>query len=150
MLPAHLRFWSPAMPAARTHALVASLFFSFFRGRRIHSQLPSYIPPPPTTPPLSSFFLLSALACTGGVRRRATGGGSSGGGGVARTGGNSNGMSMLRYYTDDAPGLKITPVRLPLTHMIAFYPPFPPTPFFFPRWIRLSKKVDTRAIVRTV
>ena len=24
-----------------------------------------------------------------------------------------NNMSMLRYYTDDSPGLKITPVRAP-------------------------------------
>mmetsp|Transcript_6624 Transcript_6624/g.26918 ORF Transcript_6624/g.26918 Transcript_6624/m.26918 type:complete len:84 (-) Transcript_6624:89-340(-) len=40
-----------------------------------------------------------------GVRRRNTGGG----GGAQKTG-QGNNMSMLRYYTDDSPGLKITPV----------------------------------------
>jgi protein transport protein SEC61 subunit beta len=44
-----------------------------------------------------------------GLRRRrtaSTGSGGGGGGSGAFRGGNSN---MLRFYTDDAPGLKITP-----------------------------------------
>jgi hypothetical protein len=43
------------------------------------------------------------------VRRR--GAGSGGGGGQGARTGQGNNMSMLRYYTDDSPGLKITPVR---------------------------------------
>ncbi|XP_024403916.1 uncharacterized protein [Physcomitrium patens] len=39
-------------------------------------------------------------------RRRTTSTGSGGGGGGSMRSGNSN---MLRFYTDDAPGLKITP-----------------------------------------
>mmetsp|Transcript_12212 Transcript_12212/g.45435 ORF Transcript_12212/g.45435 Transcript_12212/m.45435 type:complete len:89 (-) Transcript_12212:1078-1344(-) len=42
------------------------------------------------------------------VRRR--GAGSGGGGGQGARTGQGNNMSMLRYYTDDSPGLKITPV----------------------------------------
>jgi hypothetical protein len=58
----------------------------------------------------SSFPLVPIIAA---VRRR--GGGASGGGGAQRTG-QGNNMSMLRYYTDDSPGLKITPVRGRLSH----------------------------------
>nr|ABK25751.1 unknown [Picea sitchensis]ABK26018.1 unknown [Picea sitchensis]ACN40938.1 unknown [Picea sitchensis] len=51
-----------------------------------------------------------SAAATAGLRRRRTtsgsGGGGSGGGGFGGSGGGSN---MLRFYTDDAPGLKITP-----------------------------------------
>jgi len=47
----------------------------------------------------------STVSTSDGLRRRnAIGRGSSSGGGGANT------MSMLRYYTDDSPGLKITPV----------------------------------------
>lgn len=42
-----------------------------------------------------------------GPRRRRVGG--SGGGGGAAFGGGGSGSNMLRFYTDDAPGLKITP-----------------------------------------
>ncbi|KAK9124305.1 hypothetical protein Sjap_013907 [Stephania japonica] len=46
----------------------------------------------------------SAAAAAGMRRRRLTG--ASAGGGVGGGGGGSN---MLRFYTDDAPGVKITP-----------------------------------------
>lgn len=50
-----------------------------------------------------------SAAATAGMRRRRIGGstssGSVGGGG----GGSGAGNNMLRFYTDDAPGLKITP-----------------------------------------
>ncbi|KAI3823246.1 hypothetical protein L1987_04679 [Smallanthus sonchifolius] len=46
-------------------------------------------------------------AATAGLRRRRVATGSSSGFNGA-TGGN-NGSNMLRFYTDDAPGLKITP-----------------------------------------
>ena len=45
----------------------------------------------------------------GSLRRRNTGGGA----GAPARGQQGNNMSMLRYYTDDSPGLKITPVRSP-------------------------------------
>lgn len=44
-------------------------------------------------------------AATAGMRRRRTAGGAAGGGG-SFSGGGSN---MLRFYTDDAPGLKMSP-----------------------------------------
>ncbi|KMZ66913.1 Protein transport protein Sec61 subunit beta [Zostera marina] len=53
-----------------------------------------------------------SAAASAGMRRRRGGGGSAGlgggkgGGGVGGGGGSSN---MLRFYTDDAPGLKMTP-----------------------------------------
>ncbi|CAA7025013.1 unnamed protein product [Microthlaspi erraticum] len=50
-----------------------------------------------------------SAAATAGMRRRRLGGGggaSSGGGSAAGSGGSSN---MLRFYTDEAPGLKISP-----------------------------------------
>ena len=53
-----------------------------------------------------SYFPRADRDATAGVRRRNTGGG----GGAQKTG-QGNNMSMLRYYTDDSPGLKITPVR---------------------------------------
>ncbi|KAJ3703232.1 hypothetical protein LUZ61_006937 [Rhynchospora tenuis] len=45
-----------------------------------------------------------SAAATAGMRRRRTGGG---GGGFS--GGGGGGSNMLRFYTDDAPGLKMTP-----------------------------------------
>ncbi|KAG1339114.1 protein transport protein Sec61 subunit beta [Cocos nucifera] len=49
-----------------------------------------------------------SAAAAAGMRRRRLGGG--GGGGGASTGGFSGGGSnMLRFYTDEAPGLKMTP-----------------------------------------
>ncbi|KAM0941259.1 putative protein transport protein SecG/Sec61-beta/Sbh [Dioscorea sansibarensis] len=45
-------------------------------------------------------------AATAGMRRRRPGGGSGGSGGFTGGGGGSN---MLRFYTDDAPGLKMSP-----------------------------------------
>ncbi|RVW38830.1 hypothetical protein VitviT2T_007985 [Vitis vinifera] len=46
-------------------------------------------------------------AATAGMRRRRVGGGS--GGSSSGYGGGGSGSNMLRFYTDDAPGLKITP-----------------------------------------
>ncbi|KAK8955435.1 Protein transport protein Sec61 subunit beta [Platanthera guangdongensis] len=43
-----------------------------------------------------------------GMRRRRLGGGG-GGGSSASFGGGSGGSNMLRFYTDDAPGLKMSP-----------------------------------------
>ncbi|KAL6203063.1 hypothetical protein ACLB2K_026767 [Fragaria x ananassa] len=52
----------------------------------------------------------SAAATAGMRRRRLGGGGSSSSGGMSGGGGGSGaGNNMLRFYTDDAPGLKITP-----------------------------------------
>ncbi|XP_078180152.1 preprotein translocase Sec, Sec61-beta subunit protein [Carex rostrata] len=45
-----------------------------------------------------------SAAATAGMRRRRT---TSTGGGFS--GGNGGGSNMLRFYTDDAPGLKMTP-----------------------------------------
>ncbi|KAK6926817.1 Protein transport protein SecG/Sec61-beta/Sbh [Dillenia turbinata] len=47
----------------------------------------------------------SAAATAGMRRRRLTGGAAGGSGGFSGAGGSN----MLRFYTDDAPGLKITP-----------------------------------------
>ncbi|KAK9072599.1 hypothetical protein SSX86_009034 [Deinandra increscens subsp. villosa] len=49
-----------------------------------------------------------SAAATAGMRRRRLTTGSSSGFSGGTTGGN-NGSNMLRFYTDDAPGLKITP-----------------------------------------
>ncbi|CAL9092200.1 Protein transport protein sec61 [Musa troglodytarum] len=46
-------------------------------------------------------------AAAAGMRRRRLGGG--GGGGGFAGGGPGGGANMLRFYTDDAPGLKMTP-----------------------------------------
>ncbi|KAI3427678.1 uncharacterized protein J3R85_009248 [Psidium guajava] len=55
----------------------------------------------------------SAAATAGMRRRRLGGGGGAGGGGAAATGsgglGSGAGSNVLRFYTDDAPGLKISP-----------------------------------------
>lgn len=48
-------------------------------------------------------------AATAGLRRRRTTGGSGSGGGGAFGGSSGGPSNMLRFYTDDAPGLKITP-----------------------------------------
>ncbi|KAB2611000.1 transport protein Sec61 subunit beta-like [Pyrus ussuriensis x Pyrus communis] len=50
-----------------------------------------------------------SAAATAGMRRRRVGG-STGSGSIDGGGGRSGaGNNMLRFYTDDAPGLKITP-----------------------------------------
>ena len=49
-----------------------------------------------------------SAAATAGMRRRRLGTGSAGGG-SGGFGSGSSGSNMLRFYTDDAPGLKITP-----------------------------------------
>lgn len=49
-----------------------------------------------------------SAAATAGMRRRRLGGGSSSGGGSDGVGGSSS-SNMLRFYTDDAPGFKISP-----------------------------------------
>ncbi|KAL3718824.1 hypothetical protein ACJRO7_003865 [Eucalyptus globulus] len=54
----------------------------------------------------------SAAAAAGMRRRRLGGGGGStaaGGGSGGLSGGGGGGSNMLRFYTDDAPGLKISP-----------------------------------------
>ncbi|XP_010264734.1 PREDICTED: protein transport protein Sec61 subunit beta-like [Nelumbo nucifera] len=48
-----------------------------------------------------------SAAAAAGMRRRRVG--ASGGGGSGGFGGGGSGSNMLRFYTDDAPGLKITP-----------------------------------------
>ncbi|KAK9280455.1 hypothetical protein L1049_014147 [Liquidambar formosana] len=48
----------------------------------------------------------SAAAAAGMRRRRTT---STSSGGFSGGGGGATGSNMLRFYTDDAPGLKITP-----------------------------------------
>eukprot|EP00270_Netrium_digitus_P002569 TRINITY_DN128_c0_g1_i4.p1 TRINITY_DN128_c0_g1~~TRINITY_DN128_c0_g1_i4.p1 ORF type:complete len:114 (+),score=14.91 TRINITY_DN128_c0_g1_i4:31-342(+) len=53
---------------------------------------------PRTAPP----GVVARGSSAAGLRRRRTSGSSSGGGGFG-------GGNMLRFYTDDAPGLKITP-----------------------------------------
>lgn len=55
-----------------------------------------------------------SAAATAGMRRRRLGGGGGGGGAAAGSGGlggggSGAGSNMLRFYTDDAPGLKISP-----------------------------------------
>ncbi|CAH9071326.1 unnamed protein product [Cuscuta epithymum] len=47
-----------------------------------------------------------SAAATAGMRRRRIGGTSSAGSGAGASGNSSN---MLRFYTDDAPGLKVGP-----------------------------------------
>ncbi|XP_028757047.1 protein transport protein Sec61 subunit beta-like [Neltuma alba] len=48
-----------------------------------------------------------SAAATAGMRRRRLGGGAGGSG--SAVGGGSGPSNMLRFYTDDAPGLKISP-----------------------------------------
>ncbi|KAI5666222.1 hypothetical protein M9H77_16075 [Catharanthus roseus] len=50
-----------------------------------------------------------SAAATAGMRRRRLGGASVGGSSGISGGGGSSGGNMLRFYTDDAPGLKISP-----------------------------------------
>ncbi|KAK4763020.1 hypothetical protein SAY86_008788 [Trapa natans] len=52
-----------------------------------------------------------SAAATAGIRRRRLGGGSSTSG-VSTTGGSGPGNNMLRFYTDESPGLKITPTAV--------------------------------------
>ncbi|KAL7173633.1 hypothetical protein ACSBR2_032983 [Camellia fascicularis] len=47
-------------------------------------------------------------AATAGMRRRRLGSSSAGNGGFS-SGGGGGGSNVLRFYTDDAPGLKISP-----------------------------------------
>ncbi|KAJ1379700.1 Protein transport protein SecG/Sec61-beta/Sbh [Sesbania bispinosa] len=47
-----------------------------------------------------------SAAATAGMRRRRLGGGNSS---TSAGGGSGAGSNMLRFYTDDAPGLKISP-----------------------------------------
>ena len=54
----------------------------------------------------TGIFLTFTSDRVGIVRRRAAGAN------PGRNDGNGGNMSMLRYYTDDSPGLKITPVCL--------------------------------------
>ncbi|KAL2456283.1 Preprotein translocase Sec [Abeliophyllum distichum] len=49
-----------------------------------------------------------SAAATAGMRRRRLGGGSSSST-SSGVGGGASGSNMLRFYTDDAPGLKISP-----------------------------------------
>ncbi|CAL9128895.1 protein transport protein Sec61 subunit beta-like [Musa acuminata AAA Group] len=48
-------------------------------------------------------------AAAAGMRRRRLGGGGSAGGFGGGGGGGGGGSNMLRFYTDDVPGLKMTP-----------------------------------------
>ncbi|KAL6979312.1 hypothetical protein U1Q18_020977 [Sarracenia purpurea var. burkii] len=50
-----------------------------------------------------------SAAATAGLRRRRTGGSSGGSGTFGGSGGGGTGNNVLRFYTDDAPGLKISP-----------------------------------------
>lgn len=58
-----------------------------------------------------SLFSLSwcPSSTTHTATRRRPGG--AGGGAFARSSANSSGMAMLRFFTDEAPGIKVTPVR---------------------------------------
>ncbi|PKA51899.1 Protein transport protein Sec61 subunit beta [Apostasia shenzhenica] len=48
-------------------------------------------------------------AAAAGMRRRRLGGGGGGGGGGSGTFSAAGSSNMLRFYTDDAPGLKMSP-----------------------------------------
>ncbi|XP_061376720.1 protein transport protein Sec61 subunit beta-like [Gastrolobium bilobum] len=50
-----------------------------------------------------------SAAATAGMRRRRLGGGGAGNSSAGGGGGSGAGGNMLRFYTDDAPGLKISP-----------------------------------------
>ena len=50
-----------------------------------------------------------SAAATAGMRRRRLGGSGGGNSSGSVGGGSSGGSNMLRFYTDDAPGLKISP-----------------------------------------
>lgn len=50
-----------------------------------------------------------SAAATAGMRRRRLGGGGGGNSSAGVGGGSGSGANMLRFYTDDAPGLKISP-----------------------------------------
>ncbi|KAJ8620948.1 hypothetical protein MRB53_029477 [Persea americana] len=50
-------------------------------------------------------------AAAAGMRRRRLGGGA-GAGGASGSFGGGGGSNVLRFYTDDAPGLKITPTAV--------------------------------------
>ncbi|XP_009790198.1 protein transport protein Sec61 subunit beta [Nicotiana sylvestris] len=50
-----------------------------------------------------------SAAATAGMRRRKLGGSSSASGSSGAAVGSGNASNMLRFYTDDSPGLKISP-----------------------------------------
>ncbi|CAN4102349.1 unnamed protein product [Withania somnifera] len=50
-----------------------------------------------------------SAAATAGMRRRRLGASSAAGGGGSAVVGSGNASNMLRFYTDDSPGLKISP-----------------------------------------
>ena len=50
-----------------------------------------------------------SAAATAGMRRRRLGGSGGGNSSGSVGGGSAGGSNMLRFYTDDAPGLKISP-----------------------------------------
>ncbi|OIT20894.1 PREDICTED: protein transport protein Sec61 subunit beta [Nicotiana attenuata] len=50
-----------------------------------------------------------SAAATAGMRRRRLGGSSSASGSSGAAVGSGNASNMLRFYTDDSPGLKISP-----------------------------------------
>lgn len=58
---------------------------------------------------------------TAGPRRRHTPSRSTSSGGAGVQGGMGSGAGMLRFYTDDAPGLRITPVSSRSIYLV-FYP----------------------------
>ncbi|XP_059297562.1 protein transport protein Sec61 subunit beta [Lycium ferocissimum] len=60
-----------------------------------------------TTRPGTTAAPRGSAAATAGMRRRRLGGSSSNTGGGAV--GSGNASNMLRFYTDDSPGLKISP-----------------------------------------
>ncbi|KAK7312547.1 hypothetical protein VNO77_36484 [Canavalia gladiata] len=68
------------------------------------SQSQSAAPGPTNRPGLMA--PRGSAAATAGMRRRRLGGGSSS---STVGGGSGAGSNMLRFYTDDAPGLKISP-----------------------------------------
>eukprot|EP00982_Pelagococcus_subviridis_P000685 5752-Pelagococcus_subviridis.AAC.8 len=59
-------------------------------------------------------FTITALCALNAVRRR-----TSGVSGPFRSANNGNGMSMLRFYTEEAQGLKITPKIVSCQHRMA-------------------------------
>ncbi|KAM7522321.1 hypothetical protein LguiA_012223 [Lonicera macranthoides] len=53
-----------------------------------------------------------SAAATAGMRRRRTSGSSGGSAGLGVGSGGGGSSNMLRFYTDDAPGLKISPTMV--------------------------------------
>ncbi|KAI7990870.1 hypothetical protein ACSBR1_021186 [Camellia fascicularis] len=59
--------------------------------------------------PVAGMAPRGSAAATAGMRRRRLGSSSSSAGGSAGFNGGGTGSNVLRFYTDDAPGLKISP-----------------------------------------